>query len=146
MGVKQSTRDAIAIAGIVILVLVGIVTLILVAAGVTIFSTKVSAYTAKKTLANREVTQVFNPTNALESQAYFESLRANFNGFLVKIVVQKTVVAGDNSPYNQANLAGMRQECIDAAQSYNAAALSISSEAFRTVDLPYQLNAARCAG
>src|SRR5207244_4403466 len=114
-------------------------------AGIGIFSAKVQAIVAKKTLNSRVTTQVFQPQNKVQSQGYFEALYADYRGYLAKISIQKSLVKSDPSQFNQENLAGIRQQCVDNVQQYNAAARSIASQAFRSVDLPAQLDPIPCS-
>ncbi len=137
-------KDPLLVLGGFVVLTALIVVLILWSAGLSIFSAHVQATIAKKTLGSKVTVQVFNANNKIQSQGYFEALNADVNGFVAKAKVQKTLVSSDPSQFNKANLAGLEQECIDAAQQYNAAALSISSQAFRSADLPYQLDAGRC--
>lgn len=129
--------------GIGSLVALGAITIgIMVAAGaLTIFNANIQAHVAKATLAPGVTVAVFNPNNKLQSQAYFENTYADFAGFLEQI---KIVKAG-SSVTRDADLQGLRLECVQTAQAYNAAARSIAVAPFRTADLPYRLNAARCA-
>lgn len=123
-----------------------IVVLILWSAGVSVFAAHVNARLAKATLNSKVTAQVFQPNNKLQSQGYFETLDTDFKGFLEKIVIQKQTIAapGGDSPYNQANLNGLKLLCVDTVEHYNAAALSISSQAFRSADLPPTLDATKC--
>lgn len=127
-----------AVAGVVAAIVLGI----MAAAGVSIFSANVQARVAKATLNPGVTIAVFNPQNKLQSQAYFENTYADFKGFLTQI---RIVRAGGASAYNQTNLQGLRLECVQTAQAYNAASRSISTEAFKTADLPVALDSGRCA-
>lgn len=131
--------------GIALAILIAVPLLVMYAAGVGIFSAKVQAVVAKKTLNSKVTSQVFNANNKIQSQGYFEGLNADFRKYLVQIKIQKEAVASDPSSYNKTNLLGLRQECVNTVADYNAAAKSISSAPFRSANLPYQLNAARCA-
>jgi len=140
----DSMKNTIAVIGGAIAVTAVVIVLILWAAGIGIFSAHVQAVVAKKTLDSKVTVQVFNANNKIQSQGYFESLNADFHGYLVKIKFQKAVVADDSSSYNKTNLLGLRQQCVDTAQTYNAAALSISSQAFLSADLPPTLDPTPC--
>jgi hypothetical protein len=110
----------------------------------TIFGAHVNAFVAKKTLQPRIQQQVFNPNNAISSQAYFETLNTDYEGYLIKIKIAKQLFKSFPTTINQTNLAGVRTICITTAQRYNAAARSILSSQFITADLPTQLDAATC--
>lgn len=115
---------------------------VMVAAGaISIFGANVRAEVAKQTLAPGVTVAVFNPQNKLQSQAYFENTYADFNGFLTQIKIVKVSTAATRDT----DLQGLRLECVQTAQAYNAAARSIATQAFRSVDLPTRLVASRCA-
>jgi hypothetical protein len=106
-----------AVAGVVV-VTIGILFLILWAAGIGVFSTNVQAHVAKATLNPNVTIQVFNANNKIQSQGYFESLNADYQGFIAKIEIEKALIKSDNSAFNQTNLAGLRQECVDTAEKF----------------------------
>lgn len=138
---KKTGMGLAAIAGGAVL----LIALILFVASTTVFSAHVNAVVAKKTLNSKVTSQVFNPNNKIQSQGYFETLNANFEGYLTSIKIQRDLVVRDDSPFNETNLTAMRLGCVQTAQDYNAASRSISSEAFKSADLPYTINSARCA-
>jgi hypothetical protein len=135
----NSLKTSLGVIGGLILVVVVIAVFWAVGVFGTIFGAHVNAFIAKKTVNSNVIAQVFSASNKIQSQGYFEALRADFNGFLAKIKIQPDVTA-----YDKANLNGLRLECVDAAQQYNAAALSISQAPFRSADLPYQLDVTLC--
>lgn len=77
--------------------------------------------------------------NRIQKQEMFEQLYADVNGYKAKISVARDQVKADPSDsIAQTNLAGVRQQCIDTVQQYNAEARKVTSRDWRSADLPDQ--------
>lgn len=76
--------------------------------------------------------------NRIAKQEMFEQLYADANGYKGKISVARDAVKADPSSINNTNLTGIRQQCIDTVQQYNAEARKVTSRDWRSADLPDQ--------
>lgn len=126
---------------------VAVIFVVMWAVGIGFFSAGEHTAIATTTTATPTVKiQSFNPANETESQAYFASLWASTKATEAEIKRQERVVKLDPSSVdNQTALVGLKQNCISIVASYDAAALAIASNAFRSVGLPPQVSPKECS-
>lgn len=88
--------------------------------------------------------------NRIEQQARFEDLAANFDGYIIKIRVAEKAVrdAPDKTiqSLRAVELEGLKQECIDDAQEFNAASRKYLARDWKSAGLPASLDATICEG
>lgn len=114
---------------VALLIVVGAITLALWAFGV---------FTADIKGRGELVKTNKSAVNRIQKQEMFEQLYADLNGYKAKIGVARDAVEANPSDVNQTNLTGIRQQCIDTVQQYNAEARKITSRDWRSADLPDQ--------
>lgn len=131
--------------GIIAASVLALAVAVVVVVFLTIGGAHVSAYVAKQTLQPRITSQVFQPGNAIGSQAYFERLYTTVQGYEAQIPILSATYKATPSPYNQQTLQGAELTCVSTVEAYNAAAASISSAPFRSADLPPTLLPAVCS-
>lgn len=88
--------------------------------------------------------------NRVQSQAQFEQLAADYDGYLVKIKIAKTALAAATTDVDkqlaQTNLTGVQQVCVDAAQQFNAESRKYLARVWKSAGLPETLDADACTG
>jgi len=87
----------------------------------------------------------------VQKQEQFEQLAADFDGYLVKIVIAKDALAAATKAGNeidaelrQTELIGLKQTCVDTAQQFNAESRKYTARVWKSAGLPPTLDAALC--
>jgi hypothetical protein len=86
-------------------------------------------------------------TNRVQSQALFEQIAADFDGYLVKIeiaVQAEKDATGIDKELRQTELLGLRQTCVDAAQQFNAESRKYLARVWKSAGLPASLDPRLC--
>jgi hypothetical protein len=83
-------------------------------------------------------------TNRVQKQELFEQLEADIAGYTAKIAVARDTYKASPTDEHLTELAGVRQECVDTVQQYNAESRKYSSRDFKAADLPYTHDTAEC--
>lgn len=129
--------------GVVGLVVIGLVVVAIVGLATT-GSIFFQAEAAKRTLAPRITKQNYDSRNVIQKQEMFESLYRDIHGYQANIKIAADAYKQSPTSFNQTNLVGVKQQCVNTVEQYDAEARKITSRDWRAADLPYQIDPREC--
>ncbi len=98
--------------------------------------------------AGGAIKQRNSTVNRVQKQEMFEQLAADYDGYVAKITIAKASVKTASTDVDrqiaQTNLDGVRQECVDSAQQFNAESRKYTSRVWKSAGLPPTLDTEGC--
>lgn len=140
---RQDAKEGLSLAGLITLAVIFLCVLGFGIWGATVLISNVSG-------AGNAIKTKNSGVNRIQQQEQFEQLAADYTGFVAKIVLAKQAVtnaAGDsvNLPLRRTELEGLQQQCIDAAQQFNANSRKYTARQWKSAGLPAQLDTSNCS-
>lgn len=78
--------------------------------------------------------------NRINSQAYFENLWGDIQGYTAKLPVAAQAMTDGSDPNAAINYRGLYNTCVDAVNQYNAASQQTLFKDWKTADLPQRVD------
>lgn len=124
------------------LIVIGVLLLIPVTWGASVLLSNVTG-------AGGAIKQKNSTVNRIQQQEQFEDLVADYDGYLVNIKIANSTLKADSNDTMQksidtTNLEGLKIECVDAAQQFNANSQKYTAREWKSAGLPARLDPNLC--
>lgn len=140
---RQDAKTGMSAAGLVTLAVIFICVLGFGIWGATVLLSNVTG-------SGNAIKQKNSAVNRIGQQEQFEQLAADYDGYIAKIATAKKAVLDAQAdpvalPLRQTELEGLEQQCIDAAQQFNANSRKYTARQWKSAGLPARLNPLDCS-